>query len=187
MVTTNVNAGEAKNVANFLASKEHSEKGALDSNNIGHDALQACAAQGMGDRNTYLAATTLNNKADLIAKHLGSACTDFSLNQHGGEEGPSRADAALQAAQAANSSVESGNFDGGHEGALSGHMGELSSLKPSEHFAKGFVHAALANYQQRRSVRDSAVAMGMPADMSGKFPTKEAFDNFLKSQKTNAA
>src|SRR5271168_904171 len=117
MTTTNVNAGEAKNVANFLASKEHSEKNGLNPNNIGHDSLQSCAAQGMGDRHTYLAATALDNKSDLIAKHLGSACTNFSIDQHG-EAGPGKADQALQAAQNANSSVESGNFDSGHEGAL---------------------------------------------------------------------
>jgi hypothetical protein len=188
MTTTGVNAGEAKNVASFLASKEHSEKNGLNPNNIGQEALQSCAASGLGDRTTYMAATALNNQADLIAKHLGSACTNFSLDHHGGtQEQPSRADAAMQAAQTANASSESGNFNGGHEGALSSHMGQLSGLNPNEYFAKGFVESALSNYQQRRAVRNEATAMGMPADMSAKFATKEAFDNYLKSQKTNAA
>jgi hypothetical protein len=188
MTTTNVNDGEARNVANYLASKEGSDNTALKGNNIGQDALHACAAQGMGDRTTYLQATQLNNKSDLIAKHLGSACTNFALDHHGNNpQEQNKAEAALSTAQAVNGMVESGNFSGGAEAALAGHMGELSGVKPSEYFAKGFVQAALANYQQRKAVRGDATAMGLPADMASKFPTKEAFDNYLKSQKAHAA
>jgi hypothetical protein len=189
-MSTNVNSGEVKNVANFLASKDGGDKAALTGNNVGQDALHTCAAQGMGDRTTYMAATQLNNASDLIAKHLGSACTNFALDHHGGaaaEEPGHKADAALQTAQAVNGLAEAGNFSGGAEGALSAHMGDLSGVKPSEYFAKGFVQAALANYQQRKAVRGEATAMGMPADMASKFPTKEAFDNYLKSQKKGQA
>jgi len=73
------------------------------------------------------------------------------------------------------------------ESALLSHLGNLSGSNKNEYFAKGYMETALANYQQRKAVRTEASALGMSGDMASKFATKEAFDDYLKSQKKSSA